>query len=59
MSIFFCNVITVSILYVHAKRTSWKIRPRPKTVVLKIKLNSKIQFKFSSDLIVMLCVCIT
>ena len=27
---FFCNVIVVSILYVHAKRTGWKIRPRPK-----------------------------
>ena len=34
---FFCNVIMVSILYVHAKKTGWKIRPRPKTVILKIK----------------------
>ena len=33
----------VSILYVHAKRTGWKIRPRPKTVIVKIKFNS-IQF---------------
>ena len=25
-------------MYVHAKRTGWKIRPRPKTVILKIKM---------------------
>ena len=40
MSIFFCNAIMVSLLYVHAKRTSWKIRPWPKTVNLKIKNDS-------------------
>ena len=41
MPVFFCNVIMVSILYVHAKRTGWNIRPRPKTDMLKIKFNSK------------------
>ena len=30
MSIFFCNVMMVSMLYVHARRTSWKIGPWPK-----------------------------
>ena len=25
-------------LHVHVKRTGWKIRPRPKTVILKIKI---------------------
>ena len=34
---FFCNVIMVSLFYVHAKRIGWKIRPRPKPVILKIK----------------------
>ena len=34
---FFCNVIMVSLLCVHAKRTGWKIRLRSKTVILKIK----------------------
>ena len=43
MLIFICNVIMVSILYAHAKRTGWKIRPRPKTVIPKIKFNS-VQF---------------
>ena len=38
MLIFFCNVIMVSLLYVHAKRTGWKIRPWPETVILKIKM---------------------
>ena len=38
MLIFFCNVIMVSSLYVHGKRTGWKIRPWPKTVILKIKM---------------------
>ena len=42
MSIFFCNVIMVSfmvsLLCVYAKRTGWKVRPWPKTVILKIKL---------------------
>ena len=27
MMIFFCNAITVSLLYVHGKRTGWKIGP--------------------------------
>ena len=27
----------VSLLYVHAKRTGWKIRPRPKIAILKTK----------------------
>ena len=27
----------VSLLYVHAKRTDWKIWQRPKTVIFKIK----------------------
>ena len=43
MSIFFCNVIMVSLLYVHAKRTGWKIRPRPETVIFKIKMIRMIQ----------------
>ena len=38
---FFSNGIMVSLLYMHAKRTSWKIRPRPKTVILKIKFKFK------------------
>ena len=34
----------VSMLYVHAKRTGWKIRPWPKSVIFKIKKkDSKIQ----------------
>ena len=33
----------VSITYVHAKRTGWKSRPLPKTVILKIKF----QIRFS------------
>ena len=33
----------VSLLYVHARRTGWKIRPRPKTVILKIKMIQTIQ----------------
>ena len=40
---FFYNAIMVSVLYVRAKRTGWKIRPWPETVILKIKF--KIQFK--------------
>ena len=43
MSIFFCNIILVSLLYVHVKRTGGKIRPRPKTVILKMKTIQKIQ----------------
>ena len=30
-------------VYVHAKRIGWKIRPRPKTVILKKKKKKKIQ----------------
>ena len=33
----------VSLLYVHAKRTVLKIRPRPKTVILKRKMIQMIQ----------------
>ena len=28
----------VSLLYVHAKRIGWKIKPRPETVILKMKM---------------------
>ena len=50
MSIFFFNVIMVSILYVHAKRTGWKIRPRPKAVILKIKFKFKFKFSLKTQL---------
>ena len=35
---FLYNVMMVSLLFVHAKRIGWKIRPRPKIVILKIKI---------------------
>ena len=35
---FYCNVIMGSLLYVHAKRTCWKIRPRSRAALLKIKM---------------------
>ena len=41
MLIFSCNVIKVSLLYVHAKSAGWKIWPRPKTIILKIKKGFK------------------
>ena len=31
------------LLYAHARRTGWKIRPRPKSVLLKIKKKKMIQ----------------
>ena len=34
---FFCNVIMV-LLYVHTKSIGWKIRLRPKTAILKLKM---------------------
>ena len=40
ISIFSVIVIMVSLLYVHAKRTGLKIRPRPKTIILKIRNDS-------------------
>ena len=60
MSIFFCNVTMVSILYVHAKTTGWNIRPWPKTVILKIKINSIFSppppsFSLSLSLYVLVC----
>ena len=47
---FFCNVIMVSLLYVHAKKNGWKIRPWPKTVILKIKNDSKMILSLSLSL---------
>ena len=38
---FFCNAIVVSLLYIHANRTAWKIRSWPKSVILKIKMIQK------------------
>ena len=35
-----CDVTMVSLLYVHAKRTGWRIRPPPKTIILNIKNDS-------------------
>ena len=47
--IFFCNVIMVSVLYVRAKRTGWKIRPRPETAILTKKKKKKKKKKKSKD----------
>ena len=40
----FCNVIMLSLLYVHVcvTRTGWKTRPRPTTVILSIKKSNQI-----------------
>ena len=43
MSIFFCNIIMVPLLCVHAKGTGWKIRPRPKTGIIKIKFKKRLK----------------
>ena len=41
----FCNVIMLILLYLHVcvTRTGWKIRPRPKTVILSIKKSNQIK----------------
>ena len=45
---FICNIIMVSLLYAHVMRTVWKIRPQPKTAILKRKKIQKIQRFFLS-----------
>ena len=45
-SLFVGNAIILSLLYVHAKRTGRKIRPRPKPVILKIKMIQMIQILY-------------
>ena len=52
----FCSVIMLPLLYVHVcvqdrvARTSWKTRPRPKTVIFPIKINQSINQSLSLSL---------